>query len=70
MVTFRVLKTNGHPLSNQQVIVRTLGQWDFGITSRNGEVSLPLHHDVIGRIIIGGKSVYLGQLGIGIIYVN
>lgn len=68
MVTFRVLQTNGIPVPDKQVIVRILGQWHYGITGHNGQVSLPLCPGLNGRIIIGGQSVYLGTLGLDTLF--
>lgn len=68
MVSFRVLQTNGTPVPGKQVIVRTLGRWDFGITGVDGLVHLPLEPGENGRIIIGGQSVYLGDLGLDTLF--
>ncbi len=70
MVMFKVMKTDGLPLSSQQVIVRTTGRYEYGITDHQGYVSLPIDRAAEGKIIIGGKTVYLGDFELTILIIN
>ena len=71
MVSIRVLETNGTPVSGKQVIAYRLGKWDFAITNKAGMFELPFIEPAeTARVIIGGKSVYLGEMTVNTIYIN
>ncbi|MEZ4775878.1 MAG: hypothetical protein R3D00_22040 [Bacteroidia bacterium] len=61
IISFQVINKDGSPVPSQQVIIRTLGDMQFGITDYQGFVSIPTRDDS-GNIIIQGKTRHCGYL--------
>ncbi|WNJ20662.1 hypothetical protein [Pontibacter sp. G13] len=61
MPAFTVLESDGTPASNLQVIVSCPGEKGYGITNRQGFVTVPMLQE-FGKIIINGRTVYYGSL--------
>ncbi|MEZ4827334.1 MAG: hypothetical protein R3C61_13805 [Bacteroidia bacterium] len=60
-VSFQVVYADGSPACSQQVILRTLGDVQFGITDQDGFVTIPTC-DEEGKIIVLGKTRHYGYL--------
>lgn len=69
-VSFRVFTDSGKPVSGLQVIVRACGRFEYGLTDRTGLVQFPLASQESGKVIILGRTRYLGDLGLQRIVLN
>lgn len=66
MVSFRILNSDGTPARKRRVIVKNPGHWDYGLSGQDGTVEIP-HIFPSGELIVGGRTVYQGDL-VGDIY--
>lgn len=60
-ISFQVIYPDGSPVQSQQVIIRTIGDMQFGITDYYGYVTIPTRDDS-GNIIIQGRTRHCGYL--------
>ncbi|MDX2247905.1 MAG: hypothetical protein SF052_14060 [Bacteroidia bacterium] len=61
IITFQVVHSDGTPVPSQQVILRTLGDMQYGITDYYGYVTIPTRDDS-GNVIIQGRTRHCGYL--------
>ena len=69
MASFTIVDTHGLPVRNKQVIINALGERAYGITDENGYVFIPITASK-GKIIVGGQTVYFGNLDLDAIRIG
>jgi hypothetical protein len=69
-VSFRVVTGTGKPLPGLQVLVRTCGRFEYALTNRAGIAQFPLAPQLDGKVIIGGRTRYLGNLSLQQLILN
>jgi hypothetical protein len=69
-VSFRVITRHGIPVRKQQVIVRVSGRFEYAITDATGLANFPFSTDQVGKVIILGRTRYLGGLEVQEIILN
>jgi len=69
MASFKVLYSNGSVAKNTKVTISVdSGGMNSGITDSRGHVNIPTSNSY-GKIIVQGKTVYHGSLGLREVYI-